>query len=196
MDDRHLGGELGEEEGLLHGRVSPAHDADLDLEHDTVLTERPWHAVELARTAAAEVDVVVAAGGDGYLTPEEPLLALDGSLPAGSYVTPIINSAEAVAAARFNSPELPVEVEVENLDELQQAMDARVERVLLDNFSVELLRQAVKLNNKQLQLEASGGVTLDSIRAIAETGVDFISTGALTKDLTAIDLSMRFATTG
>jgi nicotinate-nucleotide pyrophosphorylase (carboxylating) len=101
--------------------------------------------------------------------------------------------AEAVAAARFNSPELPVEVEVENLDELQQAMDARVERVLLDNFSVELLRQAVKLNNKQLQLEASGGVTLDSIRAIAETGVDFISTGALTKDVKAIDLSMRFS---
>jgi len=101
--------------------------------------------------------------------------------------------AQAVAAARFNSPELPVEVEVENLDELQQAMDAGVERVLLDNFSVELLRQAVAQNNKQLQLEASGGVTLDNIRAIAETGVDFISTGALTKDVKAIDLSMRFS---
>jgi len=101
--------------------------------------------------------------------------------------------AQAVAAARFNSPELPVEVEVENLDELQQAMNAGVERVLLDNFSVELLRQAVAQNNKQLQLEASGGITLDNIRAIAETGVDFISTGALTKDVIAIDLSMRFS---
>ena len=101
--------------------------------------------------------------------------------------------AEAVAAARFNSPELPVEVEVENLDELRQAMDANVERVLLDNFSLEQLAEAVALNNKQLQLEASGNVTLENIRAIGETGVDFISTGALTKNIQAIDLSMRFS---
>ena len=101
--------------------------------------------------------------------------------------------AEAVAAARFNSPELPVEVEVENLDELRQAMDAGVERVLLDNFNTDLLREAVKLNDKQLELEASGGITLDTIRGIAETGVDFISTGALTKDVRSIDLSMRFS---
>ena len=101
--------------------------------------------------------------------------------------------AAAVAAARFNSPELPVEVEVENLQELQQAMDAKVERVLLDNFDLEMLRQAVALNNRQLQLEASGGVTLETIRAIADTGVDYISTGALTKDIKAVDLSMRFS---
>ena len=100
--------------------------------------------------------------------------------------------AEAVSAARFNSPELPVEVEVENLDELQQAIDANVERVLLDNFDLSLLKDAVKLNNKKTELEASGGVTLETIRSIAETGVDFISTGALTKDVKAIDLSMRF----
>ncbi len=101
--------------------------------------------------------------------------------------------AEAVAAARFNSPELPVEVEVENLDELQQALDANVERVLLDNFNLDLLKQAVKLNDKKAELEASGGVTLESIRDIAETGVDYISTGALTKDVKSIDLSMRFS---
>ena len=100
---------------------------------------------------------------------------------------------EAVAAARFNSPELSVEVEVENLDELQQALDAKVERVMLDNFDLELLRQAVKLTNKQAELEASGNVTLENIRAIAETGVDYISTGAITKDVKALDLSMRFS---
>lgn len=100
---------------------------------------------------------------------------------------------QAVEAARFNSPELMVEVEVENLDEFQQALDAKVERVLLDNFTLELLKQAVSINNKQIELEASGNVTLETIRAIAETGVDFISTGALTKDLKALDLSMRFS---
>ena len=101
--------------------------------------------------------------------------------------------AEAVQAARFNSPELVVEVEVENLEELQQAMAAQVERVLLDNFSLEQLKQAVSINNHQLELEASGNVTLNNIAEIAATGVDYISTGALTKDVRAIDLSMRFS---
>jgi len=100
---------------------------------------------------------------------------------------------QAVEAARFNSPELLIEVEVENLDELQQALDAKVNRIMLDNFDLDLLRQAVSITNKQSELEASGNVTLDTIRAIAETGVDYISTGAITKDVKAIDLSMRFA---
>ncbi len=101
--------------------------------------------------------------------------------------------AEAVEAARFNSPELPVEIEVENLEQLQQALDANVERVLLDNFDIDRLRAAVKQTNGRAELEASGGITLDNIRDIAETGVDYISTGALTKDVRAIDLSMRFS---
>lgn len=101
--------------------------------------------------------------------------------------------AQAVEAARFNSPELPVEVEVENLDELKQALEAQVERVLLDNFSLEQLREAVSINQHRAKLESSGNVTLDTIRSIAETGVDYISTGALTKDVKAIDLSMRFS---
>jgi len=100
---------------------------------------------------------------------------------------------EAVQAARFHSPELMVEVEVENLDELQLALDADVERIMLDNFDLDLLKQAVKLTNKKTELEASGNVTLDTIHAIALTGVDYISTGALTKDIKAIDLSMRFS---
>jgi nicotinate-nucleotide pyrophosphorylase (carboxylating) len=84
-------------------------------------------------------------------------------------------------------------LEVENLDQLQQAIDARVDRVLLDNFSVEELLQAVVLNNKTIELEASGNITEASILEIAETGIDFISVGALTKHLRAIDFSLRFA---
>jgi len=99
---------------------------------------------------------------------------------------------QAVESARQQHPELSIEVEVENLDELQQAINAKVERVLLDNFSVPQLTQAVELNNQQLELEASGNVTLDNILSIAETGVDYISSGAITKDIKAVDLSMRF----
>jgi len=104
---------------------------------------------------------------------------------------------EAVQAARFHSPELMIEVEVENLDELQLALDANVERIMLDNFDLALLAEAVKITHKKqnlkTELEASGNVTLQTIRAIAETGVDYISTGALTKDIKALDLSMRFS---
>ena len=85
-----------------------------------------------------------------------------------------------------------VEIEVEDPDELRQALDAGVRRILLDNFDLEQLRQAVEINAGRARLEASGGVTLAGIREIAETGVDDISVGALTKDVTAIDLSMRF----
>ena len=99
---------------------------------------------------------------------------------------------KAVAAARFNNPDMPVEIEVENIDQLKQAIAAHVERVLLDNFTPFLLRQAVKLTDKKLQLEASGGVNLETLLSIAQTGVDFISCGSLTKDVKAIDLSMRF----
>ena len=98
---------------------------------------------------------------------------------------------EAVESARFHNPELTIEVEVENLDELQQAIDAKVDRIMLDNFELDLLKQAVKINNNQTELEASGNITLETIRTISETGVDFISTGSLTKDIKSLDLSMR-----
>jgi len=100
---------------------------------------------------------------------------------------------EAVEAARFHSPELMIEVEVENLDELQLALDSNVDRIMLDNFNLDLLAQAVKINNNKTELEASGNVTLETIAAIAETGVNYISTGAITKDIKALDLSMRFS---
>ncbi len=99
---------------------------------------------------------------------------------------------DAVEQARFRNPETFIEVEVEDLEQLAQALQTDAERILLDNFSLDALRRAVAVNAGAKQLEASGGVTLDNIAAIAETGVDYISTGALTKDIRAIDLSMRF----
>ncbi|MCU7881030.1 MAG: carboxylating nicotinate-nucleotide diphosphorylase [Candidatus Thiodiazotropha sp. (ex Lucinoma aequizonata)] len=85
-----------------------------------------------------------------------------------------------------------IEIEVESLHELQEALKANAERILLDNFDLKMLIEAVKLNAGQARLEASGGVNLGSVRAIAETGVDDISVGALTKDIQAVDLSMLF----
>jgi len=99
----------------------------------------------------------------------------------------------AVESSRSNYPELNIEVEVENLNELQQALDVKVERVLLDNFDIDTLKKAVQITNKTSELEASGNVTLENIRSIADTGVDYISTGAITKDIKALDLSMRFS---
>jgi len=98
----------------------------------------------------------------------------------------------AVEQARFHSPGYAVEIEVESIAQLEQAIAAGVDRVLLDNFSTEQLRQAVDICKTKIPLEASGGITLDNIREVAETGVDYISTGSLTKDIIAIDLSMRF----
>ncbi len=98
----------------------------------------------------------------------------------------------ALEAARTLAGELEVEIEVETLAQLREALEAGARRVLLDNFSVELLRKAVVLAGGRARLEASGGVTLDNVHAIAETGVDDISVGALTKDVRATDLSMRF----
>ena len=102
----------------------------------------------------------------------------------------------AVSAARAQSTGVRVEVEVENLDQLRLALDARAELVLLDNFDLDTMRAAVALNRAHPQpalLECSGGVTLEGVPAIAATGVDFISVGSLTKNVDAIALSMRFA---
>lgn len=97
---------------------------------------------------------------------------------------------QAVAAAKAG-PATSIEVEVENLQEFQEALSARPERIMLDNFSPADMARAVHLNAGRVELEASGNITLDNIREVAETGVDFISIGALTKNLQAADLSMR-----
>lgn len=99
--------------------------------------------------------------------------------------------AAAVAAARKYAPGKPVEVEVENLAELEQALATNCDRVMLDNFSLEQIAAAVTLAKGRVELEVSGNVTEDTLLTIAQTGVDFISIGALTKDCKALDLSMR-----
>ena len=98
---------------------------------------------------------------------------------------------EAVEQARENAPGKPVEVEVENLPELEQALAAGADRIMLDNFTLEDMRKAVSITAGKAELEASGNVTKETLRGIAETGVDFISIGALTKVVTPLDLSMR-----
>ncbi|MGB8666310.1 MAG: carboxylating nicotinate-nucleotide diphosphorylase [Serratia inhibens] len=98
----------------------------------------------------------------------------------------------AVEKAFWLHADVPVEVEVESLDELQQALDAGADIVMLDNFSVEMMRAAVAQTQGRAQLEVSGNVTSETLRTFAETGVDYISVGALTKHVTALDLSMRF----
>ena len=98
----------------------------------------------------------------------------------------------AVAQAKANHPNKPVEVEVESLNELKQAIDAGADIIMLDNFSVEQIKKAVILTNKRAKIEVSGNMTLDILKTYSQAGVDFISSGALTKNLQSIDLSMRF----
>jgi nicotinate-nucleotide pyrophosphorylase (carboxylating) len=102
---------------------------------------------------------------------------------------------QAVASARASGARVPVEVEVETLDELRQTIAAGADIALLDEFTLEGMREAVALNRaaeRPLKLEASGSVTLETIRGIALTGVDYISVGSITKHVRALDLSMRF----
>ncbi|MBB1526710.1 carboxylating nicotinate-nucleotide diphosphorylase [Pectobacterium carotovorum subsp. carotovorum] len=98
----------------------------------------------------------------------------------------------AVEKAQSLRSDVPVEVEVESLDELQQALEAGADIIMLDNFSLDNIRQAVGMTQGRALLEISGNVTLDTLRGYAETGVDYISVGALTKHVQALDLSMRF----
>ena len=101
--------------------------------------------------------------------------------------------AQAVKAAHHIAPGKPVEVEVESLEELQQALEAGADIVMLDELSLDDMRRAVALTQGRAKLEASGGVNESTLRAIAETGVDYISIGTLTKDVKAVDLSMRLS---
>lgn len=100
----------------------------------------------------------------------------------------------AIQTAKKHAPDKPVEIEVENIDELEQALAAKSDIIMLDNFSLKDLKQAVQLTASTAKLEASGGITTENLRQIAETGVDYISIGALTKNCSAVDLSMRLIT--
>ncbi|MDP2636622.1 MULTISPECIES: carboxylating nicotinate-nucleotide diphosphorylase [unclassified Pseudoalteromonas] len=98
----------------------------------------------------------------------------------------------AVSQAKLNHPNKPVEVEVESLDELDQAINAGANIIMLDNFTPEQIKQAVILTNKRAKIEVSGNMTIETLKTYSQAGVDFISSGALTKNLQSIDLSMRF----
>jgi nicotinate-nucleotide pyrophosphorylase (carboxylating) len=119
----------------------------------------------------------------------------DGILIKENHIMAAGSIARAVAAARSYGTKVPVEVEVESLDELGQAIAAGADIAMLDDFSLEDMSEAVALNRlapRPVKLEASGGVTLENIRLIAHTGVDYISVGSITKHVRAVDLSMRF----
>ncbi len=101
---------------------------------------------------------------------------------------------KAVENAKQQYPSLKLEVEVENTEQLKEALATQADVILLDNFSLAELENAVALNDEKKKLEASGNMTLENIREVAKTGVDYISIGAITKHLTAVDFSMRFET--
>ena len=118
----------------------------------------------------------------------------DGVLIKENHIMAAGGVEEALRRAEQQTPtDTPIEIEVETLDQLRDALDAGAKMILLDNFDLERMREAVQMNSGRAKLEASGGVNLVTVRAIAETGVDRISIGALTKDIKAIDLSMRFS---
>tara|TARA_Y100000034_G_C6864647_1_gene393927 strand:- start:53 stop:961 length:909 start_codon:yes stop_codon:yes gene_type:complete len=123
---------------------------------------------------------------DAYLIKENHIAACGGI-------------ANAVSTARENKPEIKVEVEVENFDELNQALEAGSDIIMLDNFTTTMIEQAVKVTNdynlvhsQQTKLEVSGNMTIETLREYTKAGVDYISSGALTKHVNAVDLSMRF----
>ncbi|HSH41543.1 MAG TPA: carboxylating nicotinate-nucleotide diphosphorylase [Arenicellales bacterium] len=110
-----------------------------------------------------------------------------------------LRSGETITGALYRAREaaprgVPITIEVENLMQLEEALAAGAPRVLLDNYSLDELRRAVEINRHGAELEASGGITLENVRAVAETGVDCISIGTLTKDLQSVDLSLQFVT--
>tara|TARA_Y100001956_G_scaffold82906_1_gene106665 strand:+ start:3140 stop:4027 length:888 start_codon:yes stop_codon:yes gene_type:complete len=116
---------------------------------------------------------------DAYLIKENHIIANGGI-------------SQTIKTAKELNPGKPVEVETESLAELQEAIDAGADIIMLDNFTTDMMREAVKINAGRAALENSGNVTLETLREYAETGVDYISVGALTKHLKAMDLSMRF----
>jgi nicotinate-nucleotide pyrophosphorylase (carboxylating) len=117
----------------------------------------------------------------------------DGILLKENHVMAAGSITQAVRAALHDVPEgTMMQVEVESLDQLREALAAGARLILLDNFDTARMREAVQVAGDRAELEASGGITLDNVREIAETGVHRISVGSLTKDVKALDLSMRF----
>jgi nicotinate-nucleotide pyrophosphorylase (carboxylating) len=146
---------------------------------------------------AQKYAVRVGGGANQRLALYDGILIKENHIAAAGSVTAALRNAQALVAAQ-PSPQreqITIQVEVENLDELREALAAGAVSVLLDNFDYAMMRDAVRINNEVAQgralLEVSGGVTMDQLRDIAATGVDRISIGKLTKDVTAVDFSLR-----
>jgi nicotinate-nucleotide pyrophosphorylase (carboxylating) len=135
--------------------------------------------------AAQKYAVRVGGGSNHRFGLDDAVLIKDNHVAIAGGITP------AIEAAQKANPELAIEVEVDDLDQLDEALHAGADTILLDNMHPGLLREAVARTRGRAQLEASGGITLDTVRAVAETGVDAISIGALTHSVTALDVSLE-----
>lgn len=165
--------------------------ATLTREFVSRVSETPARIVDTRKTTPGlrliEKAAVRAGGGRNHR-----YALYDGILLKDNHIAVAGGVSEAVAAARAGAPHtLKIEVEVTNLDELTEALAAGADVVLLDNMSVEQLEKAVALGGGRMLLEASGGVNLDTVADIAQTGVDLISVGALTHSATAVDISLE-----
>ena len=175
---------------LLSGVASKARtyaDAIAGTRAQVVDTRKTLPGLRIAQKYA----VRAGGGGNHRLALWDAILIKENHIHAAGGIAQAMAAAQTVAAAAGERCKF-IQIEVEDLDELRLALDAGARMILLDNFSTAMLRDAVALNAGRAILESSGNVTLETIRAIAETGVDRISVGALTKDVKALDLSMRF----
>ncbi len=138
---------------------------------------------------AQKYAVTVGGGANQRLALYDGILIKENHIAAAEGIRPALEAAQLLASRAGEM--MSVQIEVENLNELQQALDAGATSILLDNFTLADMKKAVEINAKKALLEASGNVNLKTVRAIAETGIDRISIGSLTKNVRAIDLSMR-----
>jgi nicotinate-nucleotide pyrophosphorylase (carboxylating) len=137
---------------------------------------------------AQKYAVIVGGGVNQRLALYDGILIKENHIAAAGGIAPALKTAFEVVKSK---PNVTVQIEVENLDQLEQALQAGAKSVLLDNFSTDMMRTAVATNAGRALLEASGGIDMQTVRAIAETGVDRISIGSLTKDVKATDFSLR-----
>ena len=144
------------------------------------------NAVVVACQVAGAYAVLCGGGANHRLGLSDAFLIKENHIIAAGSIKAAVDQAFCV------NDNVPIEVEVESLAELQQALEAGADIVMLDNFTLPMIRDAVALTEKRCLLEVSGNVTLDTLRSYAETGVDYISAGSLTKHIGALDLSMRF----
>lgn len=175
---------------LLSGVASKARvyaDAIVGTKAQVVDTRKTLPGLRIAQKYA----VRAGGGGNHRLALWDAILIKENHILAAGGIPEAMEEAR-LSAERAGERCKFIQVEVENLDELKIALDAGATMILLDNFSLDMMREAAAINAGRAVLEASGNVTLETIRAIAETGVDRISVGGLTKDVKALDLSMRF----